>query len=64
MQLNRNSIALYVHPQTGYYTRGRKYCPIILLVTTHSTRFKTGDVGSSVTKSGCQLEWYSLSPRE
>jgi hypothetical protein len=38
-------------------------CPIILLVTTRSHRFKIGDAGSSVPELGCQLERYSSSPK-
>jgi hypothetical protein len=32
------------------------------MVTTCSPRVEVGDVGRCVPKSGCQLEWYSISP--
>jgi hypothetical protein len=39
-------------------------CPVILLEMTRSPRFEVDDVGKSVTKSDCQLEWYSSSLRD
>jgi hypothetical protein len=35
----------------------------IIVVMTRSSRVEVGDVGRSVPELGCQLEWYSWSPR-